>query len=56
LSTAPVNPFDWSEDAETNAVFESRVDGFFAGPNGELDWHIVDDEYNEWTGNCEYIS
>jgi len=24
------------------------LDGFFAGPNGELDWHVVDDEYNEY--------
>jgi dihydrofolate reductase len=22
------------------------VDGFFAGPNGEIDWHRVDDEFN----------
>jgi dihydrofolate reductase len=24
------------------------VDGFFAGPNGELDWHNVDAEFNEY--------
>ncbi|MDR3578160.1 MAG: dihydrofolate reductase family protein [Anaerolineaceae bacterium] len=24
------------------------LDGFFAGPNGELDWHNVDDEFNEF--------
>jgi dihydrofolate reductase len=24
------------------------ADGFFSGPNGELDWHNVDDEYNEF--------
>ena len=23
------------------------VDGFFAGPNGELDWALVEKEYNE---------
>jgi dihydrofolate reductase len=23
------------------------VDGFFAGPNGEIDWHHVDTEFNE---------
>jgi dihydrofolate reductase len=23
-------------------------DGFFAGPNGEIDWHNVDDEFNEF--------
>ena len=23
------------------------VDGFFAGPNGEIDWHLVDTEFNE---------
>jgi dihydrofolate reductase len=22
------------------------LDGFFAGPNGEIDWHRVDDEFN----------
>lgn len=22
------------------------LDGFFAGPNGEIDWHNVDDEFN----------
>ncbi|MGB8216690.1 MAG: dihydrofolate reductase family protein [Candidatus Methanoperedens sp.] len=22
------------------------LDGFFAGPNGEIDWHIVDEEFN----------
>ena len=24
------------------------LDGFFAGPNGELDWHIVDEEFNQY--------
>src|SRR5574337_250283 len=24
------------------------VDGFFAGPNGEIDWHVVDDEFNAY--------
>ncbi|MFK7694917.1 dihydrofolate reductase family protein [Paenibacillus sp. HJGM_3] len=24
------------------------LDGFFAGPNGEIDWHIVDEEYDEY--------
>jgi dihydrofolate reductase len=24
------------------------VDGFFAGPNGEIDWHMVDEEFNEF--------
>ncbi|HEX3640783.1 MAG TPA: dihydrofolate reductase family protein [Ktedonobacteraceae bacterium] len=24
------------------------LDGFFAGPNGEIDWHVVDDEFNEY--------
>lgn len=24
------------------------VDGFFAGPNGEIDWHRVDEEFNEF--------
>jgi dihydrofolate reductase len=24
------------------------LDGFFEGPNGEIDWHKVDDEFNEF--------
>ncbi|WP_127587210.1 dihydrofolate reductase family protein [Paenibacillus koleovorans] len=24
------------------------VDGYFAGPNGEIDWHNVDEEYGEY--------
>ena len=24
------------------------VDGFFSGPNGELDWFIVDEEFNQY--------
>ena len=24
------------------------LDGFFAGPSGELDWHNVDDEFQKW--------
>ena len=24
------------------------VDGFFAGPKGEIDWHVVDGEFNEY--------
>jgi len=24
------------------------LDGFFAGPNGELDWHVVDEEFNKY--------
>ena len=24
------------------------LDGFFAGPQGELDWHNVDGEFNEF--------
>jgi len=23
------------------------LDGFFEGPNRELDWHLVDEEFNE---------
>jgi dihydrofolate reductase len=29
----------------SNAV---TLDGFFAGPNGELDWHIVDEELHQY--------
>lgn len=24
------------------------VDGFFAGANGEIDWHVVDEEINQY--------
>jgi dihydrofolate reductase len=24
------------------------VDGFFAGPEGEIDWHVVDGEFNDY--------
>lgn len=24
------------------------LDGFFSGPNGEIDWHNVDEEFNAW--------
>src|SRR5258708_36157805 len=24
------------------------IDGYFAGPNGEIDWHNVDDEFNKF--------
>src|SRR5579864_1682729 len=24
------------------------ADGFFAGPNGEIDWHVVDHDFNEY--------
>ena len=27
------------------------LDGFFAGPNGELDWHIVDEEFNQYAND-----
>jgi dihydrofolate reductase len=27
------------------------LDGFFAGPNGELDWFIVDEELNEYAND-----
>ncbi len=26
----------------------ATLDGFFAGPNGEIDWHHVDEEFNEF--------
>jgi dihydrofolate reductase len=38
-------------NAEMRKIILSNMvalDGFFAGPNGELDWHVVDDEYNEY--------
>ena len=24
------------------------LDGFFAGEDGNIDWHVVDDEFNEF--------
>jgi dihydrofolate reductase len=27
------------------------VDGFFAGPNGELDWFIVDEKFNDYAND-----
>jgi dihydrofolate reductase len=24
------------------------LDGFFAGPKGEIDWHVVDEEFNQY--------
>ncbi len=24
------------------------LDGFFAGPRGEIDWHVVDEEFNQY--------
>lgn len=34
-------------------IFQMMVtlDGFFAGPNGEIDWHVVDEEFNEYAFN-----
>jgi dihydrofolate reductase len=31
-------------------IFQNMVtlDGFFAGPNGEIDWHLVGKEFNEY--------
>jgi len=26
----------------------TTLDGYFAGPNGEADWHVVDDEFNQY--------
>ncbi|HVO43220.1 MAG TPA: hypothetical protein VMT34_11385 [Aggregatilineales bacterium] len=26
----------------------ASLDGFFAEPKGELDWHVVDEEFNEF--------
>jgi dihydrofolate reductase len=25
------------------------LDGYYAGPNGEIDWHVVDGEFNEYS-------
>jgi len=31
-------------------IFQNMVtlDGFFEGPNHEIDWHVVDDEFNQY--------
>ena len=33
-------------------IFQMMVslDGYFEGPDKELDWHLVDDEFNEYAG------
>lgn len=30
------------------AFMVTTLDGYVAGPNGEIDWHVVDDEFNEF--------
>lgn len=34
-------------------IFQMMVslDGFFEGPNGEIDWHNVDEEFNEYSAD-----
>ena len=34
-------------------IFQMMVslDGYFEGPNKELDWHLVDDEFNEYASD-----
>lgn len=29
----------------------TTLDGYVAGPNGEIDWHVVDDEFNEFAAH-----
>jgi dihydrofolate reductase len=38
------------ETVERKIIVSEMVtlDGFFAGPNGEIDWHIVDEEFNQY--------
>lgn len=33
-----------------NIIFQNMIslDGYFEGPNKELDWHLVDDEFNDY--------
>ena len=34
-------------------IFQNMItlDGFFEGPNREIDWHVVDDEFNQYAIN-----
>ena len=44
--------FPWKEKDEMRKVIVSEMitlDGFFAGPDGEIDWHVVDEDFNERT-------
>jgi dihydrofolate reductase len=34
-----------------NDLPETGLDGFFEGPNKELDWHIVDEEINQYAND-----
>ena len=39
------------QETVTRRVIVSEMlslDGFFAGPNGEIDWHTVDEEFNQY--------
>ncbi|NWJ46064.1 MAG: dihydrofolate reductase [Chloroflexi bacterium] len=31
-----------------NVFMMVTLDGFFAGSNGEIDWHVTDDEFNDY--------
>ena len=31
------------------------LDGFFEGPNREIDWHVVDEEFNEYANDRKCI-
>lgn len=36
-------------------IFQKMVslDGYFEGANHEIDWHVVDDEFNQYAIVCE---
>ncbi len=41
--------FPWKEKDEMRKVIVSEMitlDGFFAGPDGDINWHVVDEDFN----------
>jgi dihydrofolate reductase len=50
------NPLTWEgiyqeKDRMRKVIVSEMItlDGFFAGPDGEIDWHVVDEDFNERT-------
>ncbi len=50
LAEIRLQAVDITENRMRRVVFFMLVtlDGFFEGPNGEIDWHVVDEEFNEF--------
>ena len=49
LGSKPLNSSKKGNSMRKIILFNMvTLDGFFAGPNGEIDWHNVDEEFNEF--------